>query len=124
MRPRVLICDNEEILRALIRATLEAGTYELVEARDGDEAIRIARGERPDVIVLDMMMPGRSGLDVLAELRADDDLASTPVVMLTARARAADREAALAAGADFFLPKPFSPAALAAAVEGLVAARH
>jgi CheY-like chemotaxis protein len=123
MRPAVLICDNEEILRALIRATLESEPYELLEARDGDEALRVARQAQPDVVVLDMMMPGRSGLDVLAELRADDDLASTPVLMLTARARSSDREAALAAGADVFLPKPFSPAALMAAVEELVAAR-
>jgi DNA-binding response OmpR family regulator len=69
--------------------------------------------------VLDMMMPGRSGLDVLSELRADPTLAGTPVLMLTARTQAADREAIVAAGADRFLAKPFSPAELEALVAEL-----
>ncbi len=69
-----------------------------------------------------MMMPGRTGLDVLAELRADPAFADTPVVMLTARTQARDRESALAAGADRFLPKPFSPLALASLVDELLGA--
>ena len=123
MAAKILICDNEDVLRALVRAALGTGGYELVEARDGDEAISVARSERPDLIVLDMMMPGRSGLDVLAEVRGDPTLAGIKVIMLTARTQAADREAAAKAGADAFLAKPFSPLGLAALVEKLLADR-
>jgi CheY-like chemotaxis protein len=111
----LLICDDEDVLRELIRATLDDG-YALVEASDGDEALRCARDRRPDLILLDMMMPGRSGLDVLGELRSDPELAPVPVIMLTARTQAADREAAEEAGAEHFLAKPFSPAELVAVV--------
>ena len=117
----VLVCDDEDVLRALIRATLGAGGYEIVEAADGDEALVQARSTRPDVILLDMMMPGRTGLDVLAELRADAQFADTPIVMLTARTQVADRAAATEIGADRFLAKPFSPGELAAVVDELVA---
>jgi CheY-like chemotaxis protein len=117
---KVLICDNEEALRALVRGALEIEDYELVEARDGDESVALARAWEPDLIVLDMMMPGRTGLEVLNELRSESRFAATPVVMLTARAQAADRDAASAAGATEFLPKPFSPLALASLVEELL----
>ena len=118
--PTVLICDNEEPLRALVRAALDGSGYSIAEARDGDESVDLARELRPDLIVLDMMMPGRTGLEVLAELRADESFADTRVIMLTARAQAADRDAATDAGADRFLPKPFSPLELAAAVDELL----
>ncbi len=118
--PRILVCDNEDVLRDLVRASLGGNGYDLVEARDGDEALALARETKPDLVLLDMMMPGRSGLDVLAELRADPELAGTRVVMLTARTQAVDREAATAAGADRFLTKPFSPLQLAALVEDML----
>jgi two-component system, OmpR family, phosphate regulon response regulator PhoB len=116
----VLLCDDEEVLRQLVRATLDNGEYSIVEATDGDESLELARRLRPDLIVLDMMMPGRSGLEVLQELRGDPNLGSTPVIMLTARARQADREAAAAAGADRYLAKPFSPLELISLVEELL----
>lgn len=116
----VLICDDEEVLRDLVRATLDDGAYRVIEAEDGDQSLELAREVRPDLIVLDMMMPGRSGLDVLREVRSDPELAATPVVMLTARARVSDRDAALAAGADRYLAKPFSPLELISVVEELV----
>lgn len=114
-RPTVLVCDDEKVLVDLIRASLD-GRYALVEAGDGDEALLRARDRCPDLILLDMMMPGRSGLDVLREVRRDPDLAQVPVIMLTARTQAADREAAEQAGADTFLAKPFSPTELVAVV--------
>jgi CheY-like chemotaxis protein len=123
MAATVLICDNENVLRALVQATLNHGAYELVEACDGDEALAKARQLRPEVILLDMMMPGRTGLEILAELRSDPDFASTRVVMLTARAQESDREAAIEAGADRFLAKPFSPHELESLVDELVAER-
>ncbi len=120
MESTILVCDNEEILRGLVRASLDGNGYTLVEARDGDEAVEQARLARPDLILLDMMMPGRSGLDVLAELRRDPDLRGIPVVMLTARAQVTDREAASLAGADHFLAKPFSPFELDCVVKELL----
>jgi len=116
----ILVCDDEAPLRALVRATLEDG-YEIVEARDGEEALEAARRVRPDLILLDAMMPGRSGFDVLRALRADAGLASTRIVMLTARVQESDREAAAAGGADRFLAKPFSPLELELLVRDLLA---
>jgi DNA-binding response OmpR family regulator len=120
MPPKVLVCDNEAALRALVRGALELDDYEIVEAHDGDQSVELARSFVPDLIVLDMMMPGRTGLEVLAELRAEDRFAETPVIMLTARAQAQDRLAAVDAGVSRFLPKPFSPLELASVVEELL----
>jgi DNA-binding response OmpR family regulator len=110
----VLICDDEPSLRELIRISLD-GPYEFVEADDGEESLELARSVRPDVIILDMMMPRRSGLEVLTELRGEEDLANTRVIVLTAQP--ATREQALRAGADVVMVKPFEPGQIAAAVE-------
>lgn len=124
MRPKILICDDEDVLRALVRASLQGGDYDVVEARDGNEAVEIAMTQRPSLVLLDMMMPGRTGAEVLERLRADPALAATPVIMLTARTQETDRAAANEAGATVFFPKPFSPAELARLVgETLAAAR-
>jgi len=120
MKSTILVCDNEEVLRNLVRASLDGNGYTFVEARDGDEALGLAQHAKPDLILLDMMMPGRTGLEVLAELRRDPELRGIPVVMLTARAQVADREAAERAGANRFLAKPFSPLKLARLVEELL----
>jgi DNA-binding response OmpR family regulator len=123
MTPTILVCDDEDVLRALVRASLDNGAYRIVEAANGDEALALAQSEQPDLIVIDMMMPGRTGVEVVAELRKDETLTGTPVIMLTARAQVADRVAAQGAGADLYLTKPFSPIALAAAVEELLLER-
>jgi CheY-like chemotaxis protein len=124
MDSTILVCDNEEVLRGLVRASLDGNGYTLVEARDGDEAVEQARLVQPDLILLDMMMPGKSGLEVLAELRRDPELRDIPVVMLTARAQVTDREAARLAGADRFLAKPFSPLELVYVVKELLGNDH
>jgi signal transduction histidine kinase len=121
MAATVLVCDNEDVLRTLVRATLAGREYEIVEARDGEESLEVARASEPDLIILDLLMPGRSGLEVLEELRSDPNLAGTPVIVMTARAGPSERTAALAAGADRFLAKPFSPRELAAVVGELLA---
>jgi CheY-like chemotaxis protein len=123
MKATILVCDNEEVLRNLVCASLEGNGYGFVEARDGDEAVSEARRSRPDLIVLDMMMPGRSGLEVIEELRTDPAVCDIPVIMLTARAQAGDRDAAEVSGVDRFLTKPFSPSELATIVEELLTGR-
>lgn len=122
MRPKILICDDEDVLRRLVRASLERGDYELLEAADGEEAIEVADAQRPQLILLDMMMPRRTGLQVLEHVRADPLLAATPVIMLSARTQEIDRAAADEAGATVFLPKPFSPSDLAQLVAKTLAA--
>lgn len=105
----------------LVRATLDHGTYAVVAARNGHEALALTQSEQPDLILLDMVMPGRSGRDVLAALRRDPATAAIPVIVLTARTQTADRQAMLHAGADHYLTKPFSPHQLASLVEQLMA---
>jgi DNA-binding response OmpR family regulator len=110
----VLICDDEASLRELVRVSLNS-RYEIVEADDGDTCLEAIRSKHPDVVVLDLMMPRRHGLDVIAELRSDDEVAETPVIVLTAQPSAT--EDALRSGADRVLEKPFSPDAIDAAVK-------
>lgn len=111
----LLICDDEPALRELMRIALD-GDYAFAEAASAAEAIEVTRRLRPDLVLLDVMMPGGSGLDALAEIRADPELAPTPVVVVSAFSGASDREAARAAGADRFVAKPFDPDELDAVV--------
>jgi two-component system, OmpR family, phosphate regulon response regulator PhoB len=108
-RPRILIAEDDESLRALIRLTIEVGDVEIREVADGEAALEDARRSRPDLVLLDWSMPGRSGLEVCRELRANADTSGATIVMITARAQEADRRAGLEAGADRYLTKPFSP---------------
>jgi DNA-binding response OmpR family regulator len=117
----VLICDDEPSLRELIRISLD-GPYRFLEADDGEESLALARQERPDVVILDMMMPRRSGLEVLSELRREKDLADTRVIVLTAQP--ATREQALRAGADIVMVKPFEPEQITVAVEEVLTHRE
>jgi len=113
----VLIVDDEQHIRLLIEQTLEELLDEGVElytAADGDEAVAAITAQRPDLVFLDVMMPGRSGLDVCRAVRADPSTAGAHIVLLTAKGQAVDREAGLAAGADDYLTKPFDPDALLA----------
>jgi len=116
----VLICDDEPSLRELIRISLD-GPYRFVEADDGESSLELARRERPDVVILDMMMPRRSGLEVLSALRQEKELADIPVIVLTAQP--ATREQALREGADIVMVKPFEPEQISAAVEEVLADR-
>jgi DNA-binding response OmpR family regulator len=113
----ILICEDEAALRELVRVSLGAG-FGFIEACDGNEALELAKEHRPDVIVLDLMLPGLSGLDVLAELKRDDNGSRPPVVVISAWGDA--RDEAFAAGADRFVLKPFVPDDLRAVIEELV----
>jgi len=117
----VLICDDEPSLRELIRVSLD-GPYSFAEADDGEKSLEIARRLRPDVIILDMMMPRLSGLEVLSEIRGDRGLAETPVIVLTAQP--STKEEALRSGADIVMVKPFEPEQITAAVEEVLAGRR
>jgi len=116
----VLICDDEPSLRELIRVSLD-GAYSFAEADDGEKSLEIARRLKPDVVILDIMMPRRNGLDVLSELRRDEGLAATAVIVLTAQP--AMRDAALSRGADVVMVKPFEPHQITAAVAEVLANR-
>ena len=117
----VLICDDEPSLRELIRVSL-VGPYRFAEADDGEQSLEIARRLRPEVVILDMMMPRRSGLEVLAELRGDEAFAGTAVIVLTAQP--GTREEALREGADLVMVKPFEPEQIMAAVEEVLSERR
>jgi two-component system phosphate regulon response regulator PhoB len=116
----VLVCDDETILRILVRATLARLGFRVLEASDGNRALTCIRKDKPDLVLLDLMLPGRSGSEILAEVRGDPDCASTPVVLLSARAQAAECAAGLAGGADLYLFKPFSPRGLVDVVKHIL----
>jgi DNA-binding response OmpR family regulator len=102
----ILICEDDSNLRTLVRLAL-GDSYRFYEAPDGASAVALARRTRPDLIVLDLMLPGQSGLDVLSELQSGDDLAGTPVIVISAWSFS--DEDAIEAGAARFLAKPFDP---------------
>lgn len=108
----ILIVDDEPTVRALIRDTLELETYEVREAVDGDTALAAVAEAVPDCVILDIMMPGISGLDVLTRIRDQEDTKELPVILLTAAADDATTWAGWSAGANVFLPKPFDPSQL------------
>lgn len=117
---KLLIVDDEDGVRALVRMTLDGGSYQIIEASEGSEALELARHHRPDLVLLDVMLPDVSGLEVCRQLKNDPDLASMTVVMLTARAQTADLSDAEQAGADGYFTKPFSPLALTRKVEAIL----
>ena len=122
MAATILICDDQKTLRELARGALAGNGYTIVEASDGDESLELARSLRPDLIVLDVVLPGRSGLDVLEAVRRDPALAATQVIVCTA-AHTFDPAVAEHVGADRYLPKPYSPTELASVVSELLEAR-
>ena len=115
-RPTILLADDEPFLRALVRATL-GSSYQLIEAEDGAEALDLTRRHQPSVALIDGQMPKIDGFAVCQSLKSDPLTNHIPIIMLTARTSAADRELGAAAGADGYLTKPFSPANLLATVE-------
>ena len=120
MAAAILVCEDDSTHRDLIRASLSHGNYEFFEVGDGRRLLGAAEGTDPDLIILDLRLPGSNGIELLEELRADSELAAVPVLVLTGSVQQSDRDAAYAAGADGFLPKPFSPRQLATLVESLV----
>ena len=113
----VLVADDERSLRLLVNATIASDQYTVIEATDGDEAWRLLLEHQPAVALLDVQMPGRSGLDLARAIRREPELSGIHVVLLTSKAQDADIKEGLAAGVDRYLTKPFSPLELLTVVE-------
>jgi two-component system cell cycle response regulator len=116
----ILIADDSLVIRAVVRSDLEEEGYLVIEAEDGHSALTQCRAHRPDVVLLDIEMPGLDGYQVLRELKADADLKDTPVVFLTSRTSTVDIVAGIRGGAHDYLKKPFEPAELLARVGSAV----
>jgi len=113
----VVIADDESSIRLLVHATIESDDFVVMEASNGAEAWALIQQHKPGLVLLDVQMPGRSGLEVLRLIKADPDLKPTRVILLTSKAQETDVEVGLMAGADFYLTKPFSPLDLLTRVE-------
>jgi DNA-binding response OmpR family regulator len=120
-RPLILCADDDEDILSLVSLRLERAGFRVVQAVDGDAALEAVRAHRPTVAVLDVMMPKRTGYEVLATLRADPALAGLKVILLSARVQESDVERGIDAGADAYLAKPFKAGELVAKVQELLA---
>ncbi len=118
--PRILLVDDDPVILDLLAVNFELEGFVVLRATDGVEGVERARADQPDVIVSDIMMPRRSGLELLAEVKADPATAHIPVVLLSAKGLAADVRAGLDAGADEYVTKPFEPDDLLARVDKLL----
>jgi DNA-binding response OmpR family regulator len=119
-RPLVLVADDDPDILELVRFRLERAGYEVVQARNGEEALQLATERQPDLAVLDVMMPKLTGYDVTRQLREQETTKEMPVILLTARVQEADVALGLESGADDYLKKPFSPQELRARVQAIL----
>ncbi len=107
---KILIADDRSETRELVRVTLSEEDFEILEAGDGGQALQLARSESPDLLILDVMMPGGlDGYQVCKQLKSDEKTSETIVLMLTAKGQDVDRETGFECGADGYFTKPFSP---------------
>jgi two-component system phosphate regulon response regulator PhoB len=120
MTHRILVVDDEPDITALVAYHLAKAGYRVSTAANGPDALKAAREERPDIVILDVMLPGISGYDILAELRRREETRDVGVILLTARREEPDRIRGLSLGADDYLTKPFSPAELTLRVNALL----
>lgn len=106
---RILIADDEHNIRHILDFSLNVEGFDVISAQDGEEALQLAASEAPDLIIMDVMMPGCGGIEACRRLKADARTRNIPVILLTARSSREDREAGEAAGAAEYVTKPFSP---------------
>lgn len=118
--PVVLVADDDDDILLLVTTRLRRDGFDVISARNGEEALQLAQERRPDIAVLDIGMPGLDGLEVLQRIRADDALKDIRVLLLTAKAQESDVRRGYEAGADAYVRKPFSPAELSARVRELL----
>jgi two-component system phosphate regulon response regulator PhoB len=119
-KTRILVVDDEADIRELVRLNLAREGYEVFDCESGEQALSLSRSKDPDLIVLDLMLPGIDGMEVCKKLKADPKTAQIPIVMLTAKGEEADVVAGLEIGADDFVAKPFSGKVLVARVRRLL----
>ena len=117
---KILVIEDERDIRELVRYNLEAEGFAVVEASDGEIGLALSARERPALVVLDLMLPGLSGLEVCRKLREREDISRMPILMLTARAAEVDKVLGLEMGADDYVTKPFSPRELVARVKAVL----
>ncbi|MFG1299754.1 response regulator [Xanthobacter sp. V3C-3] len=121
MKPKVLIADDEPNIVISLEFMMKREGFEVIVARDGAQALEVIRREHPRLVLLDATMPGMSGFDVCEAVRADAEVASTRIVMLTAKGRETDMARGVGAGADAYVTKPFSTRDLVQKVKDLLA---
>jgi two-component system alkaline phosphatase synthesis response regulator PhoP len=120
MPQRILVVDDDREIVRLVGAYLEQSGYDVLTAYDGETALHILRRERPDLMLLDLMLPGRNGLDLTRTVRADGSLVAMPIIMLTARVEDHDKIVGLELGADDYVTKPFNPGEVVARVRAVL----
>ena len=116
----VLVADDDRDIRDLVAFKLTAAGYDVITAEDGTQALSSVLEHRPDLAVLDVMMPGMAGTDVLRAVREHEDVARTPVILLTAKVQEADVQSGFATGADDYVVKPFSPRELLSRIQAVL----
>jgi len=118
---KILVADDERDIRELIGFTLRFSSYEVITAKDGEEALRIAEQEKPDLVLLDVRMPKMTGYETCQRIKNDPKMKDIPVVFISAKGQEAEIEAGLKAGAIEYILKPFAPADLTARVAAILA---
>jgi two-component system alkaline phosphatase synthesis response regulator PhoP len=121
---KILVVEDEKDVRELVRYNLEQEGFRVLEAEEGEFALALVRRERPALVILDIMLPGMSGLDICRVMRHEHEIARVPVLMLTARAAEVDKIVGLEVGADDYVTKPFSPRELMARVKAVLRRAH
>lgn len=122
MSTRILVVEDQEDNRQIIRDLLTSVGYELIEARDGEAGVRLAKSERPDLILMDIQLPLLDGYEATRRIKADPELRAIPLIVVTSYALSGDDAKAKAAGCDAYVAKPFSPRRLLATIRELLGA--
>ncbi|UCD84862.1 MAG: response regulator [Deltaproteobacteria bacterium] len=121
MAKKVLVCDDDENILLAVSHIVEKEGYEVVKARDGNESIKIALAEKPRLIILDLMMPEKTGYEVCEELRKDPTTKDTYIILLTARGKPLSEHTGMVKGANEFMVKPFDPRELREKIQKILA---
>ncbi len=119
-KKRILVVDDEEDILNVLRFRLEANNYEVLVASDGQEGLNKARSEKPDLMILDLMLPKLDGYKVCRMLKFDEDYKAIPIIIFTARVQKKDEELGMEMGADAYIPKPFEPEILLGKIKELL----
>ncbi len=117
---KILVVEDEPDIRKLVQYNLTQERFNVLEAEDGEQALKLLQHEKPSLVILDLMLPGLSGMELCKLLRQRSDTAKLPILMLTAKAGEADRIVGLEMGADDYLAKPFSPREMVARVRAIL----